>query len=296
VWSWIFGAVLTILAILGNGGPGGGDSDFVDLHMLGVGLTLVGLSAVALCLVVTVLTSRAPGMDLMDAPAFSWAALVGGFAIVVTFPVALGSIVYSYLLHTYGVPAAGEQDMAMPISVFPDWLFGQPTTLVMVVLAVGFLAEVAPVVFKVRQPLREAVLVGLGVMTVAALTGITQTQHVLDLDGFRVRFHHGHAVRYQGGIGGIHVPLNKSIAAWDATLKADLTCLGHWHQFSWGRSGRYVSNGSVIGHSAYAVRIKAAYEPPCQACVVIDHERHETTKAFPLFCDRDLRAKKNGRD
>ena len=98
-------------------------------------------------------------------------------------------------------------------------------------------------------------------------------------------------IRWQVGIGGIHVPLNKSIAAWDATLRADLTCLGHWHQFSWGRSGRYVSNGSVIGHSAYAVRIKAAYEPPCQACVVIDHERHETTKAFPLFCDRDLRTK-----
>jgi hypothetical protein len=115
--------------------------------------------------------------------------------------------------------------------------------------------------------------------------------NVLDLDGFRVRFHHGHAVKFQGGIGGIHVPLNKSIAAWDATLRADLTCLGHWHQFSWGRSGRYVSNGSVIGHSAYAVRIKANYEPPCQACVVIDHERHEATKAFPLFCDRDLRKK-----
>jgi hypothetical protein len=39
------------------------------------------------------------------------------------------------------------------------------------------------------------------------------------------------------------------------------------------------------------VRIKANYEPPCQACVVIDHERHEATKAFPLFCDRDLRKK-----
>ena len=114
----------------------------------------------------------------------------------------------------------------------------------------------------------------------------------VELDGFRVRFHHGHAVKYQGGIGGIHVPLNKSIAAWDSTRRADLTCLGHWHQFSWGRSGRYVSNGSVIGHSAYAVRIKATYEPPCQACVVIDHERREVTKAFPLFCDRDLKGQK----
>ena len=111
----------------------------------------------------------------------------------------------------------------------------------------------------------------------------------LDLDGFRIRFCHGHAVRFQGGIGGIHVPLNKAIAAWDATERADLTCLGHWHQFSWSRSGRYVSNGSVIGHSAYAVRIKATYEPPCQAAIVIDHGRREVTKAFPLFCDGDLR-------
>jgi len=111
----------------------------------------------------------------------------------------------------------------------------------------------------------------------------------VDLDGFVIRFCHGHAVRYQGGIGGIHVPLNKAIAAWNATTHADLTCLGHWHQFSWGRAGRYVSNGSVIGHSAYAVRIKATYEPPCQAAIVIDHGRQEVTKAYPLFCDRDLR-------
>ncbi|MBM4023597.1 MAG: hypothetical protein FJ284_15410 [Planctomycetes bacterium] len=111
----------------------------------------------------------------------------------------------------------------------------------------------------------------------------------LDLDGFTVRFHHGHAVRYGGGVGGITIPTNKANAAWDAIRRADLSCFGHWHQFSWQRAGRYVSNGSVIGHSAYATRIKAAYEPPCQAAVVIDHERREVTKAFPVFCDRDLR-------
>lgn len=111
----------------------------------------------------------------------------------------------------------------------------------------------------------------------------------VNLDGFRIRFCHGHAVRYQGGIGGIHVPLNKAISAWNQTQPADLTCLGHWHQFSWSRSGRYVTNGSVIGHSAYAVRIKASYEPPCQAAFVVDHGRHEVTRAYPLFCDRDLR-------
>lgn len=112
----------------------------------------------------------------------------------------------------------------------------------------------------------------------------------LDIQGFSVRFCHGHAVKYGGGIGGIHVPLNKAIAAWDATRRADLTCLGHWHQFSWGR-GRYISNGSVIGYNAYCVKIKATAEPPCQAAFVIDHGRNEVTKAYPLFCDGDLRSK-----
>jgi hypothetical protein len=111
----------------------------------------------------------------------------------------------------------------------------------------------------------------------------------LDLDGFRVRFHHGHAVKYGGGVGGITVPVNKAIAAWDAIERADLTCFGHWHQFSWLRAGRYVSNGSVIGHSAYATRIKASYEAPCQAALVIDHGRNEVTMAKPIYCDRDLK-------
>lgn len=116
--------------------------------------------------------------------------------------------------------------------------------------------------------------------------------NVLDLDGFRVRFHHGHAVSYGGGVGGITIPTNKAIAAWDRIDRADLTVFGHWHQFSWLRAGRYVSNGSLIGHSAYATKIKASYEPPCQAFVVVDHKRREVTDAKPIFCDADLQAAK----
>lgn len=114
----------------------------------------------------------------------------------------------------------------------------------------------------------------------------------LDLGGFQVRFHHGHAIRYGGGVGGIAIPTAKAIAAWDRVEPADLTVFGHWHQFSWLRAGRYVSNGSLIGHSAYATRIKAAYEPPCQSFIVVDHGRQEVTSAKPIFCDRDLKARK----
>lgn len=111
----------------------------------------------------------------------------------------------------------------------------------------------------------------------------------LKLDNFNMRFLHGHSIRYQGGVGGITIPVNKAIAAWDRINTADLTVFGHWHQWSWLRAGKFVSNGSLIGHSAYAISIKAAYEPPCQSFILVDHDRNEVTKAVPIFCDKDLR-------
>jgi hypothetical protein len=111
----------------------------------------------------------------------------------------------------------------------------------------------------------------------------------VDLNGFTLRTTHGHSIKYSGGVYGLALPASKAIAGWDAQRRADLTVFGHYHQWGWLRGGRYVSNGSVIGHSPYAVHIKASPERPCQGCVVIDHGRDEVTKAYPLFCDDDLR-------
>jgi hypothetical protein len=68
----------------------------------------------------------------------------------------------------------------------------------------------------------------------------------LDLDGFVVRYHHGHEIRYQGGVGGITIPVNKAIDKWNRSRPANLDIFGHWHQWGWLR-GKYVSNGSLIG-------------------------------------------------
>lgn len=92
--------------------------------------------------------------------------------------------------------------------------------------------------------------------------------------GYTVRFHHGHAVRYQGGVGGLHIPLNKALAQWDKTRKADVDCYGHWHTYL--PSRRYVGNGSLIGFSPFAIWIKAEYEPPIQAFFLIDKKRGVT--------------------
>lgn len=110
----------------------------------------------------------------------------------------------------------------------------------------------------------------------------------VDLDGFIVRCHHGHNIKWSGGVYGVALPASKAIAAWDAERRADLNIWGHYHSFGWLRAARYVANGSVIGPSAYSIRVRAAPERPCQGAVVIDHGRHEVTKAYPIFCDGDL--------
>jgi hypothetical protein len=82
-----------------------------------------------------------------------------------------------------------------------------------------------------------------------------------------VRFHHGDAVSYQGGVGGITVPLRKKIAKWDEGRQADLDVMGHFHQLLYG--GDFVVNGSLIGWNDYATWIGASPEPPQQAFVLM---------------------------
>jgi hypothetical protein len=49
--------------------------------------------------------------------------------------------------------------------------------------------------------------------------------------------------------------------------------------------GNFVSNGSIIGHNAYAISIKADYEKPRQTLVLIDKKRGKTIVA-PILVDK----------
>jgi len=103
----------------------------------------------------------------------------------------------------------------------------------------------------------------------------------LDVGGFVVRFHHGEGIRYAGGVGGLSIPLNKAIAKWNESIRADLDVLGHWHQQM--DLPNAVMNGSLIGYNAYAVKIKAEYEPPKQAFFNVDLDRRAKTGFFDVF-------------
>lgn len=110
--------------------------------------------------------------------------------------------------------------------------------------------------------------------------GIHSYLPVYDLN---LRFHHGHAVKYGGGVGGITIPVNKAVAQWDKGQQADIDFFGHFHQRTVMR--KWVCNGSIIGYNGYAMSIKADYEPPMQHLSLIDKKRGHTA-TWPILFTR----------
>jgi hypothetical protein len=98
---------------------------------------------------------------------------------------------------------------------------------------------------------------------------------------YTVRYHHGHQINYQGGIGGITIPVNKAIAQWNKANQVNLDVFGHFHTKFDG--GNFIANGSLIGYNAYAVSIKASYEKPSQTFFLINKEYNEKTMVAPIF-------------
>jgi hypothetical protein len=109
----------------------------------------------------------------------------------------------------------------------------------------------------------------------------TSYHSFLDIAGYTIRFHHGHALRYAGGIGGLFIPAFKAISQWNKARHADLDVFGHFHQTKDG--GNFVCNGSLIGWNEYANFIKADFEKPKQTFFLIDHKRQEKTVTTPIF-------------
>lgn len=106
----------------------------------------------------------------------------------------------------------------------------------------------------------------------------------LDVHGYVLRFHHGHSVRYAGGVGGLTVPLNKAVAGWNKGQVAHLDILGHFHQFFDG--GNFIVNGSLVGYNAFALSIKASPEPPVQTFFLIDAKFGKTV-VCPIILGHD---------
>ena len=104
----------------------------------------------------------------------------------------------------------------------------------------------------------------------------------LTIQGHDVRFQHGDNIKYQGGVGGISIPVNKAIAQWNISRRAALDVFGHWHQSI--QTDKWVCCNCLIGYSAHALSIKAAFERPAQTLIVMSKE-HGKVLAMNIHCE-----------
>jgi hypothetical protein len=102
--------------------------------------------------------------------------------------------------------------------------------------------------------------------------------------GFDIRAFHGHQVKYQGGIGGLAIPLTKWIHRQDQTQSAAFNVMGHWHQYGL-PTPRCLCNGSIKGWDEYAAEHGFGFEPPQQAGAVFDASRSRIGGVFPIYCE-----------
>lgn len=114
------------------------------------------------------------------------------------------------------------------------------------------------------------------------LVGLSYHTYFNAFDKYLIRFHHGDAIRYSGGVGGITIPVNKAINQWNKTERAYLDVFGHYHQLFDG--GNFICNGSLIGYNAYAIKIKAPFQQPLQSFFLIDKQRGKTITS-PIFVE-----------
>ncbi len=167
-WTWLIGAVLVVISIASNGGPGGGNPRFVGLFLVSHIVLLLGLAAAAGSLATTVLTTRAPGMNMRRVPVFSWSALVGALGLMLVLPAVIGALIYTYLDYRYGRIGFGGN------RAINDWIgfgFSQPATFVYAVPVFGFAAEVIAVASGRKLPMRGVIFTGVGLVAISAALG-----------------------------------------------------------------------------------------------------------------------------
>jgi hypothetical protein len=99
--------------------------------------------------------------------------------------------------------------------------------------------------------------------------------------GYKIRFHHGHAIKYGGGVGGFTIPINKAIARYDQQQTAYLDVIGHLHTKFDG--GKFIVNGSLIGNTPYGFRMGFTGKP--EQTFFLIQEGYGKTVVAPIFVE-----------
>ncbi len=164
-WTFLAGAIILNMSWFFNLAPNQGWYGYAPLTELAwnpgrnvdfwiLGLQILGVSSVAagINFVTTIINLRAPGMNMMRLPIFTWATLITQILIVMAFPAVTIALVLLSLDRYAGTgfyeQAAGGDPLLWQ-HLF--WVFGHPEVYILILPAFGIVSEIIPV-FS-RKPL-----------------------------------------------------------------------------------------------------------------------------------------------
>ncbi len=155
-WTYLIGGLLLYTAFFLNSAPDAGWFSYVplsgpefspgkrvDVWAQTVTFTEIAGLAAAVCIIVTILKHRAPGMSLARMPLFVWAQLVVSMMIIFAMPsVATGSIYLAMdrLVDTHFFNPAEGGDPLLWQHLF--WFFGHPEVYIIFLPAMGMVSAV----------------------------------------------------------------------------------------------------------------------------------------------------------
>ena len=97
------------------------------------------------------------------------------------------------------------------------------------------------------------------------------------------KFSHGNHFNYQGGIGGIEVPLKKWVHRENTIMPFDMAWIAHWHTYTILNKVRL--NGSVIGYNEMGRSFGFTPEPPQMQFQLLDSKRGYTWNCPIILID-----------
>ncbi len=101
-WTWLVSTGILILSYVMNGGPSGGQTDFVVLWALALAAMLLSIVWALICIATTVLGARTAGMKLERVPITTWGFFVFAITGILALPIIIGELGLAYLDVKYG--------------------------------------------------------------------------------------------------------------------------------------------------------------------------------------------------
>jgi cytochrome c oxidase subunit I len=225
LWLLVLGGVLLHISFMAGGAPAAGwfsysplseqpfsmtqgmDYWALSLLLLGIGTIVSNINIIA-----TVITMRAPGMDIRRLPLFVWMTFVNGFLVLLAIPAlnaALVMLLADRLLSAHFFKAVSGGSPVLWQHYF--WTFGHPEVYIMILPAFGMISEIIPV-FS-RKPIFGYGFVAASTVAIAFLSYGVWVHHM-----FAVGL--GQVIDYVFAASSmlIAVPTGVKIFNWSATM------------------------------------------------------------------------------